>query len=341
MNRREAKVKNNRNGKGAVRALAVAAAVGMAVAMSACASGGGGGSSSGSSGDSGGGSDYPNQDITLTVQAAAGGGSDLASRTIAKVLEKELGVSIIVENRPGASGSLAVKYVSGLKPDGYHLGFTPVELAMFDHLGYDVAPDSVQLLGQIMNQPGTIAVPKDSPYKDLKSLMEAAKTKKITVANSGAGSSWEAATKLLGETGGVEFTPVPFDGGAPAVTAAMGGKVDAVVAGAGETHTGADSGDLRVLAIFSEEPHPVFKDIPTAKSEGYDIDFGAWGGLYTPKGLPDDVAKTLEDAIAKAVKDPAFVDPISATGTIVTYKSADDFTAFVQDEYDRFGKVLK
>ena len=319
------------------RALAVTAAVGMAAALAGCSSSGGG---AGNSGKSGSGSDYPSHPITLTVQAAPGGGSDLASRTIAKVMEKELGQSIIVENRPGASGSLAVKYVSGLKPDGYHIGFTPVELAMFDHLGYDVSPDDVQLLGEIMNQPGTIAVPANSPYKDLKSLVEAAKTKKITVSNSGAGSSWEAATKLLGKTAGVEFTPVPFDGGAPAVTAAAGGKVDAVVAGAGETHAAAENGQLRVLAVFSDEPHPVFKDIPTAKSEGYDVVFGAWGGLYAPKGLPDDVATKLEDAIAKAVKSPDFVDPISKTGTVVVYKDAADFTKFVNDEHTRFGELL-
>lgn len=318
------------------RTLAVTATVGMAAILAGCASSGG----SGDSGKAASGSDYPSRPITLTVQAAPGGGSDLASRTIAKVLEKELGTSIIVENRPGASGSLAVKYVAGLKPDGYHIGFTPVELAMFDHLGYDVSPDDVQLLGEIMNQPGTIAVPVDSPYKDLKSLVEAAKTKKITVSNSGAGSSWEAATKLLGKAGGVEFTPVPFDGGAPAVTAAAGGKVDAVVAGAGETNTAVQNGQLRVLAIFSDEPHPVFKDIPTAKSQGYDVVFGAWGGLYAPKGLPDDVATTLEDAIAKAVKSPDFVDPISKTGTVVVYKNADDFTTFVKDEYQRFGDIL-
>jgi tripartite-type tricarboxylate transporter receptor subunit TctC len=318
------------------RALAVTATIGMAVALAGCSSSGSTGGSTAASAPK-----YPTKDITLTVQAAPGGGSDLASRTIAKVLEKDLGVSIIVENRPGASGSLAVKYVSGLDPDGYHIGFTPVELAMFDHLGYDVAPDSVELLGEIMNQPGTIAVPASSPYKDLKSLMAAAKDKKITVSNSGAGSSWEAATKLLGQLGKVEFTPVPFDGGAPAVTAAMGNKVDAVVAGAGETHAGVESGQLRVLAIFSPEPHPIFTDIPTAKSQGYDMDFGAWGGLYAPKGLPANVKETLESAIAKAVKDPGFTDVISPTGTIVTYKSGDDFTTFVKAEYNRFGKVLE
>lgn len=317
-----------------MRTFAVTAIVGMTVALVGCSTGGDTSEKADTT------PKYPTRDITLTVQAAPGGGSDTASRTIAKVLEKELGVSIIVENRPGASGSLAVKYVSGLEPDGYSIGFTPVELAMFDHLGYEVSPDSVELLAQIMIQPGTIAVPTNSPYKTLKDLMGAAKTKKITVANSGAASSWAAATKILGQLGGVNFTLVPFDGGAPAVTAAMGGKVDAVVAGVSETNTGVVSGKLRVLAIFTQEPHPIFTDIPTAKSQGYDMEFGAWGGLYAPKGLSADVKRTLEDAIATAVKSPDFTDIISATGTIVTYKNAVDFTKFVDSEYMRFGSVL-
>ena len=317
------------------RVLAITATIGVFGALAACSGGGAEPNSGGGDAE-----EYPTQDITLTVQAAAGGGSDAASRAIAAVLEEELGTSIIVENRPGASGSIAVEYVSEQEPDGYHIGFTPVELAMFDHLGFDVAPDSVELLGMIMNQPGTIAVPTDSPYETLEEFMEAAKTETLTVSNSGAGSSWEAATKLLGQEGGVEFTLVPFDGGAPAVVAAMGGKVDAVVAGAGETHAGVENDQLRVLAIFSDEPHPVFSDIPTAESQGYDVTFGAWGGLYAPKGLPEDVKATLEEAIADATQDPAYTDVITPTGTIVTYRDAADFTDFVNSEYERFGELL-
>lgn len=314
--------------------LAIAAATSVALTFSGCAS------TAGNGGSKAGEAKYPTQDITLTVQAAAGGGSDLASRTIGKVLEKDLGVSVVVENRPGASGSIAIKYVGGQKPDGYHIGFVPVEIAMFKHLGIDVPPDSIEFLGEIMTQPGTIAVPTDSPYKTLKDLMEAAKTKKLTVSNSGAGSSWEAATKLLAKVGGVEFTLVPFDGGAPAVTAAMGGKVDAVIAGAGETHTGVLSGKLRVLAVFTAEPHPVFTDIPTAKSQGYDLEFGSWGGLYAPKGLPANVKSALEAAIKKAAQSPDFTDVISKTGTVPLYRDGADFTALVNSEYKRFGEVL-
>lgn len=315
------------------QALAITAAASVAFALSGC---GGSGTSETKSADS----KFPAENITLTVQAAAGGGSDLASRAIAKVMEKDLGVSVVVENRPGASGSTAIKYVAGQDPDGYHIGFVPVEIAMFDHLGLKVPPSSIDYLGEIMIQPGTIAVPVDSPYKTLTELMAAAKTKQLTVANSGAGSAWEVATKLLGDMGGVTFTPVPFDGGAPAVTAAMGAKVDAVVAGSGETHTGAESGKLRVLAIFSPEAHPVFTDIPTAKSEGIDLTFGGWGGIYAPKGLPADVKATLEKAVKDAAQSPAFTDVVTPNGTVPEYKSSADFTTMVNSEYQRFGKVL-
>lgn len=283
---------------------------------------------------------YPSKNLTLTVQAAAGGGSDTAARTIAKVMEKKLDQSIVVENRPGASGSIAIKHVAGQDADGYHIGFVPVEIAMFEHLGIDVSPDDIDFLGEIMTQPGTIAVPADSPYKTLDDLMKAAKTKELAVSNSGAGSSWEAATKLLGQAGDVTFKPVPFDGGAPAVNAAMGGKVDAVVAGAGETHPGVENGKLRVLAIFSEKPHPVFTDIPTASDEGYDVVFGAWGGLYAPKGLPEDVKSKLEQTIAESAQDPQFTDVIGKTGTVPEYKDSAEFTEFVKSEHARLGEVL-
>ena len=122
----------------------------------------------------------------------------------------------------------------------------------------------------------------------------------------------------------------------------MGAKVNAVIAGVGETRTGVEAGKLRVLAIFTDEPHPdpAFAKIPTGKSQGYDLEFGAWGGLYAPKGLPAEVKSKLEDAIKKAVKDPAYTKPITQSGTLVVYKSGADFSTFVQSEYDRFGKVL-
>lgn len=323
------------------RTLALAAGVGIAVAgLSACSAPA---EDSGSTGSENAAEEtsFPEKDINFIVQAAAGGGSDLSSRALAAQLEESLGVSIIVENRPGASGSTAMQYVAGSNPDGYTIGFVPVEIAMLEHLGFDVQPDDYDFLGQIMFSPGVIAVPADSPYDTLEDLIDASKKEAITVSNSGAGSVWEAATIALADEAGAELTPVPFDGGAPAVAAALGSQVDAVVAGAGETAQAHADGTLRVLALFNDEEHPMLEDVPTAESEGYDVLFGGWGGVYAPAGLPDDVKKVLTDAIEEGAQSDEFADTITPSGALTVYKSPEEFTEFVNSESERFSTLLK
>jgi tripartite-type tricarboxylate transporter receptor subunit TctC len=311
----------------------------MTVGLVACSSGGGGGAEGGGTGG-GDASSYPESDINFIVQAAAGGGSDLSSRALASELEGILGTSIVVENRPGASGSTAMQYVASQEADGYTIGFAPVEVAMLEHLGFDVLPENYDFLGQIMFSPGVIAVPADSPYDSLEDLVEASQDAPITVANAGAGSIWEAATLGLAEEADAQLTPVPFDGGAPAVAAALGNQVDAVVAGAGETVQASKDGTLKVLALFNDEEHPMLEGVPTAESEGYDLMFGGWGGIYAPAGLPDDVKETLTDAIAEAAESEGFSDAITPSGALPTYKTPEEFTTFVESESERFSGLL-
>lgn len=316
------------------RAFTVTATAVLAVGGLAACSAGGASSAEGE------GSSFPDGDINFIVQAAAGGGSDLSSRALSAELEGILGTSIVVENRPGASGSTAMQYVADQEADGYTIGFAPVEVSMLEHLGFDVLPENYDFLGQVMFSPGVIAVPADSPYDSLDDLIEASEDAPLTVANAGAGSIWEAATLGLAEETGAQLTPVPFDGGAPAVAAALGNQVDAVVAGAGETVQASTDGTLKVLALFNDEEHPMLEGVPTAESEGYDLQFGGWGGIYAPAGLPDDVKKTLTDAIAEAAESDGFVDAITPSGALPTYKTPEDFTAFVESESDRFEGLL-
>ncbi len=288
----------------------------------------------------GGEADYPSDDITLIVQAAAGGGSDLTSRALAGELEPILDTSIVVENRPGASGSTAMQYVADQEPDGYTIGFVPVEIAMLGHQNFDVDPADYDFLGQIMLAPGVLVVPADSPYQTLADFIEGANAEPLSVANSGAGSIWEAAALGLADATGAQVTPVPFDGGAPALAAAMGGQVDAAVAGSGEVSGAVAEGQVRALAIFHDERHPDLPDVPTAAEEGYDLEFGGWGGIYAPKGLPDDVRSTLESAIEEAATSDGFVETVSSSGALPVYKTAEEFADFVSTEYDRFGTIL-
>ncbi|WP_277209145.1 tripartite tricarboxylate transporter substrate binding protein [Isoptericola croceus] len=309
-----------------------AAVAATALALSAC---------SGGQSEGGGDADYPSDDVTLIVQAAAGGGSDLTSRALSNELEPILDTSIVVENRPGASGSTAMQYVADQEPDGYTIGFVPVEIAMLGHQEFDVDPADYDFLGQLMLAPGVLVVPADSPYETLDGFIEGAKSEPVSVANSGAGGIWEAAALGLADATGAQITPVPFDGGAPTVAAAIGDQVDAAVAGSGEVSAAVAEGQVKALAIFHSERHPDLPDTPTAAEEGYDdLEFGGWGGIYAPAGLPDDVRSTLESAIEEAATSDGFVDTITASGALAVYKSSDEFADFVSAEYDRFGPIL-
>ncbi|MGI6877411.1 tripartite tricarboxylate transporter substrate binding protein [Microbacterium sp. gxy059] len=301
-------------------------------ALAACSDGGSGGDA---------GDDYPSEDITLIVQAAAGGGSDLTSRALAAELEPLLDTSIVVENRPGASGSTAMQYVRDEEPDGYTIGFVPVEIAMLGHQGFDVLPEDYDFIGQIMLAPGALVVPNDSPYETFEDFIEGAKETPLAVGNSGAGSIWEAAAFGVADATGAQLESVPFDGGAPAVTAVIGGQIDAAVGGVGEVSAAADDGQLRPLAIFHDERHPDLPDVPTAAEAGYDdLEFGGWGGIYAPKDLPDDVRATLEEAVEAAATSDGFVETLAASGPLPVYRDSAEFQEFVLSEYERFGEIL-
>jgi tripartite-type tricarboxylate transporter receptor subunit TctC len=293
------------------------------------------------SSDAGGEGDaYPSEDITLIVQAAAGGGSDLSSRALAAELEPALGVSIVVENRPGASGSTAMQYVGDQEADGYTIGFAPVEIAMLGHQDFDVDPADYDFLGQIMLAPGVLSVPVDSPYETLEDFVTAAESEELSVANSGAGSIWEAAALGLAAETGAQLAPVPFDGGAPALAAVVGGQVDAAVSGAGEATAAFQQDQVRPLAVFHDERLEDMPDVPTAAEAGYDLEFGGWGGIYAPTGLPDEVRTTLEGAIEEAATSDSFTETVTAAGNLAVYKDSAEFTEFVSSEYDRFGEIF-
>lgn len=311
------------------RLSAAMTATGLILAATAC------------SDDSGDASDYPSENITFIVQAPAGGASDLTSRTLANELEEILDVNIIVENRPGASGSIAFEYVAGQDPDGYTIGFMPVEMAILQHVGYpDMTADRFTFLGQVMNSPVVFGVPADSPYDTLEEFIEAAQTQEMSVANSGTASSFAAATTALARETGAMLVPVPFDGGADVVAATIGGQVDAMAGGAGESAQAYADGQLKLLAVFNAEAHPELDGVPTAPELGYDLTFGAWGGIYGPADLPDEIASILEDAIREAAQSQDFVDTISPTGSIPTYRTGEEFAAFISDETARYGDLL-
>lgn len=285
-------------------------------------------------------SSFPEKDIRLIIQANPGGGSDLSSRALATQLEGILDVSVIPENMPGAAGALAMEYVAEQDPDGYVIGFGPVEIAMLNTTqDANVLPENYDLLGQIMLAPGVITVSAASDVQTLDDLVAKAKAAPITIANSGAGSIWEAASIAFGTETGGQVTPVPYDGGAPAVAAAASGEADAAVAGLGEALSQGDA--VRILAVLNDERHPDAPDVETAEEAiGTELVFGGWGGIYAPAGLPDDVHATLEAAIKEAVESDTYTQFQEDAGNLVVYRDSAEFTEFVGDQFSLFQDLL-
>jgi tripartite-type tricarboxylate transporter receptor subunit TctC len=313
---------------------------GIVLLTAAC---GGSGASGSDEGNSGGGSgDYPNKDIRLIVQAAAGGTSDLVARTAAGIAEKELGTNIVVENRPGAAGSIAMKFVASQPPDGYTIGYLPVEVAMLEYLGYDVSPKDFALISQLNSGSTTLTVRANSPYESFEDFIAAAKERpgKLTVGNSGPGSIYHVATGAIEQETGVDLTPVPFDGGAPAAAALIAGDVDATTVSVGEVLPGVKAGDLRVLAVLSEERSPILEDVPTAKDLGYDISVDIWGGVGAPADAPPEVVDTLSKAFRTAVESEKFAKTLENTGNQPTYKGPKEFTEYVNQQSEQFSRII-
>jgi len=283
---------------------------------------------------------YPTDDIRLIIQADPGGGSDLSSRALATELEEILGVSVIPENMPGASGAIAMEYVRDQPADGTVIGFSPVEISMLNTTqGADVLPENYAFIGQIMLAPGVISVGADSEYQSLEDLIEAGNAGQLSAANSGAGSIWEAATLGINDTLGTQFTPVAYDGGATAVSAAASGEADVAVSGAGEAIAQGDA--VRILGVMHDERHRDLPDVPTfSEATGEDVQFGGWGGIYTQADVPDEILSTLESAVQEAVESEGYQTFQENAGNLVVYKDSAEFTAFVTEQFDQFKTLL-
>lgn len=313
---------------------ATLAAAGLLLTGCASSSGGGG---------EGEGEEFPTQDIRLVVPWAAGGSGDLSARTLAPLLEDELGVSVIVENRPGANGSVGYNWLKEQDPDGYNLSMLGAEVATLQFMDYDIEPADYAFLGKILEGPGAIAVQADSPYETLQDLIDAAKEApgELTYSSPGVGSVWDNPAQGFQEMAGIELTNVPYDGSGPSIAAAAAGDVDFSIDAMGSQKAQVDGGELRYLAVLADERLEDYPDVPTAKEQGVDLQNASFTGLMAPAGTPDDVVQTLSDAIVAATGQEEYTSVIEQSNLVPVSVPAQDFTDFVQAEEERYGPWIE
>ena len=246
----------------------------------------------------GGEGDYPTGNIQMSVGASPGGSTDLITRAIAEGLGKELGVSVPVVNKPGANGALNAKELQAAKPDGYKIAVQNASLFTITPLAVSaneaVKLDDFDLIAGVSQDDYMLAAPAASGYKSIADLKKAGKN--IKYGTTGVGTGAQLASALTFKTAGIAATDVPFDGGAPAMTALLGQQVDVATFQIGEGIENVKAGKLVPLAVFSAERIPFLPDVPTAKEQGYDVVVAQYRFLTAPKGTPDDVRTKIADA---------------------------------------------
>lgn len=230
------------------------------------------------------------------------------------------------------------------KPDGYTVSMVFVELTMFEHLGLSpLTHNDFKPIALINLDPAALTVPADAPYDTVEEFIAYAKENPgLKIGNAGTGSIWHIAAEIVGAEAGIELNHVPFEGAAPAVTALVGGHVDAVTVSPAEVKTQLDAGNLKTLAVMSDERSNIIPDVPTFSEAGLEVsNIGTWRGLTVPKDTPDDIVATLEAAFMKAAEQEEFTSFMENSGLGIQLKSSNEFQQFMDENYELFGKMIK
>lgn len=288
--------------------------------------------------------DYPNRPVVLIVPYGAGGVSDVVARALALSMGKQLGQSIIIENKPGAGASMGVMDMKNAKPDGYRLTLSPVGIFRQPHIqkvAYDPVAD-LTYVAAYMSYDFLLAVAQDSPFKSVKDIVEQSKKQpgSVDYGTPGKFSANHVLMALLEKKAGVQFTHVPYKGDAEAVNALIAGHTKTGVFG-NTVLPHMQSGKLRALAIASETRPPAFANVPTFREQGYDVVTPSPLGIAGPRGLPPEIVRKLEAAVKSAMDDPAFQQAAANYGVRLEYRNAQDYSAFAKKAFAEEGAIVQ
>lgn len=288
--------------------------------------------------------DFPKKSITMIVPTSAGGGTDVVARALATEFEDKIGESVGVVNKEGGSGSVGMTEGANAKADGYTVTMVVAEISMVDHMGVSpLKPDDMKAVAMINQDSAALTVPADAPYDTLEEFIDYAKDNPgdLKVGNAGTGSIWHIAAEDLSNKADIDLTHVPFEGAAPAVTALVGGHVDAVTVSPAEVKSQFDAGKVKVLGIMSENRSEIVPDVPTFEEEGLDTaTVATWRGITVPKDTPDEIVSILEKAFIDAAEEDEFKKIMENNGLGLEVKGAEEFKKHMEDNYDYFGEMF-
>jgi tripartite-type tricarboxylate transporter receptor subunit TctC len=290
---------------------------------------------------------YPDRIVKIVVPFAPGGGTDTVARTLAQEMAKDLGQSVIIENKPGAGTIIGTQSVATSDPDGYTLLMgtfaNAVNPSLNAKLPYDphkgFAP--VALVARSFN---IVVVNAKSPYRSVADLIAAAKAEpdKLSYGTYGTGTSAHLAGELFKSLAKVNLTTVPYKGAAPAITDLLGGQIQVMFTTVASAASLIESGQLRALAVTSAERSPAFPNVPTvaeAGVPGYSAE--SWYGLFAPAKTPPEIIDRLNKAAATAVKAEAFKKLGVNEGLVMVAGPPAELDRYFRGEEERWRKVIR
>ncbi len=291
---------------------------------------------------------FPDGPVTIVVPFPPGGATDTTARLMEATMAAALGGNVVVENLPGATGSIGASRVATAEADGQtlmvaSLGTFATNPYLQKNLAYDPVKD-FDLLTVAVRTPNVLVANPQFEAADVAALVEAMKAEPATVtfANSGTGSSDHLTAALFWQATGTEGVHVPYKGGSAAQTDLLGGHVDVSFQNLGAILTYVQAGQMKALAQTGETRHSMLPDVPTLQELGYaDVVVNSWQGVAAPKGLPAETRTKLNEALQISLKDPGVVEEFGKLGFEVVANSNEEFASFLTQEMARWRGVIE
>lgn len=291
--------------------------------------------------------DYPTKPIRLLVGYSPGGSVDASARLIAEHLGPMLGQTVIVDNKPGATGNIAADMLAKAAPDGYTLymatSINAVSVSLFKSLTYHPVRDFASI-SKVVSVPNVLVVHPSVPAKNVQELVSHAKANpgKLTAATTGPGSSPHLCAALLSTLTGIKLVDVPYKGGSQVMPDLLGGQVDLSFSNPTSVIQHAEKGGLRILAVTSATRFSQMPNVPTMIESGYpDFDLSAWYGLAAPAGTPKAIVDKLNAAVNTILKRPDVIKVLAVQGLESTPSTPAEMVSTFTTDIVKYAKLLK
>ena len=291
---------------------------------------------------------WPEKSVNVIVPFPAGGSTDTIARAMAQHMGEKLGQPFVVDNRPGATGTIGATAVKRAAPDGYTLlvaSLGPFVIA--PHLVKNIPYDAVKDFDYIslpVQAPNVLVASPAQKARTVADVIAALKAQpgKISFASSGNGSSDHLSAELFWQQSGTSGLHIPYKGGAPAINDLLGGQVDFSFQNVNAVLPHIRAGKLRAIAVTGDKRSPVLPDVPTLAEAGVKgAEIYSWQGLAAPRGLPAEVKKKLADAAIQAISEPALKKRLTEQGMEIVANTPEEFAAFQAREYARWKTLIE